>query len=134
MAAASSLRLPDHRAMAEINMTPLIDVMLALLLIFMLTAPMLTSRIPLPQSVGKETSEPRLLELAIAADGQVSRNGYRLSDLELQAELAAFASKGGLMSLQLRPDAMTPHQSVVKVLAAAKNAQISAIALETPTR
>jgi biopolymer transport protein ExbD len=120
--------------MAEINMTPLIDVMLALLLIFMLTAPMLTSRIPLPQSVGKESSEPRLLELAIAADGQVSRNGYLLSDLELQAELAAFASKGGLMSLQLRPDAMTPHQSVVKVLAAAKNAEITAIALETPTR
>lgn len=132
MAAISTLRLPDHRSMAEINITPLIDVMLALLLIFMLAAPMLTAKIPLPQSVTFDGPSPRVLELSIAADGTVTRNGYLLSPLELKAELVAFASKGGAMSLQLRPDAGTTHQRVIDVITAARDANVDAIALETP--
>lgn len=133
MAAISTLRLPDHRDMAEINITPLIDVMLALMLIFMLTAPMLTSRIPFPQST-EPGGEPRVLELSIAANGQVLRGGYALSELELKAELAAFASKGGAMSLQLKPDGAATHQRVIDIIAAARDANVNSIALETPSR
>jgi biopolymer transport protein ExbD len=133
MAAISTLRLPDQRSMAEINITPLIDVMLALLLIFMLAAPMLTAKIPFPQSV-TDGPTPRVLELSIAADGNVLRNGYVLSPLELKAELAAFASKGGAMSLQLKPDAGATHQRVIDIITAARDANIQAIALEPPTR
>lgn len=133
MAAIGTLRLPDHRNMAEINITPLIDVMLALMLIFMLTAPMLTARIPFPQS-REAGSQPRVLELSISANGQVSRGAYALSELELKAELAAFASKGGSMSLQLKPDAATTHQRVIDIIAAAREANVDAIALETPSR
>ncbi|HOV56274.1 MAG TPA: biopolymer transporter ExbD [Rhodanobacteraceae bacterium] len=135
MAAISRLRLPDHRNMAEINITPLIDVMLALLLIFMLATPLLSSRLPLPQdSDPRPAPPPRRLELSIAADGQVLHAGYALSRLELQAELVAFASKGGAMSLQLRPDALTAHQYVITVLDAARGAGIRAIALESPAQ
>ena len=99
----------------------------------MLTAPMLTARIPFPQSTAPG-SQPRVLELSITADGQVTRAGYSLSELELKAELAAFASKGGAMSLQLKPDAATTHQRVIDIIAAARDANVDAIALETPSR
>lgn len=134
--AASSLSLSDNRtAMAEINITPLIDVMLALMLIFMLTAPLTTLRVPLPMSNGEPTrTEPRTLTLSIDAQGVVHRNGYSLSPMEVEAELASFGSKGGEMSLQLQPDANASHQAVMGVITKARNAEIKAIALEMPSR
>jgi biopolymer transport protein ExbD len=76
MGAISTLRLPDHRPTAEINITPLIDVMLALLLIFMLATPMLTQRLLLPQSgEPARNAKPYVLDLRITPEGQVLRDG-----------------------------------------------------------
>jgi biopolymer transport protein ExbD len=132
--AASSLSLSDNRtAMAEINITPLIDVMLALMLIFMLTAPVLTSRIPMPlASSNQHEDDQRKLELDVDAQGQVSRGGYALSPLEVKVELATFGSKEGAKSLQIRPDANTSHQNVVALIDQANLYKISNISLEMP--
>jgi len=132
----AAMSLSDNRtAMADINITPLIDVMLALMLIFMLTAPLATLRVPLPLSNSdSSTPPPRTLTLSIDAQGVVHRNGYSLSPMEVEAELAGFASKGGQMSLQLQPVADTSHQAVMDVITKARNAEIKAIALEMPSR
>ncbi len=122
-----------ERPMAEINITPLIDVMLALLLIFMISAPLLTGKIALPLSNGGDKAVPRTVELRIGADGQVLYNDGALSRIELEAQLLSWAGQGDNKPiLQLRPDRATTHQYLIDVLALARQAGIEGISIETP--
>jgi biopolymer transport protein ExbD len=124
-----------ERPLAEINITPLIDVMLALLLIFMISAPMLTGKIPLPLGGRDGPAKPQTVELRIAADGQVLFNDAALSRLELQAQLLSWAGRGENMPiLQLQPDKATTHQRLVDVLALARESGIQGISIGTPQR
>lgn len=127
---ASSIKSNDI-PMAEINITPLIDVMLALLLIFMISAPLLTQKIPLPLG-GRDGGQPRIVELSLAQDGAASLNGAVLQPVELEAQLLSWASQGEKPTLQLRPDRATPHQRVIDVLALARQTGMESIAIETP--
>lgn len=121
-----------ERPLAEINITPLIDVMLALLLIFMISAPLLTRKIDLPLG-GNDTVPPTTVALHLAADGQVLYNDAALSPVELEAQLLSWAGRGeGKPVLQLRPDKATTHQSVINVLALARQTGIEGISIETP--
>jgi len=129
---AISVRSTEH-PMAEINITPLIDVMLALLLIFMISAPLLTGKIALPLSNVKDTSVPRTVELRIGADGRVLYNDGALSRIELEAQLLSWAGQGDNKPiLQLRPDSATTHQYLIDVLALARQTGIEGISIETP--
>jgi biopolymer transport protein ExbD len=122
-----------ERPMAEINITPLIDVMLALLLIFMISAPLLTGKIALPLSNGGDKAVPRTVELRIGADGQVLYNDGVLSRVELEAQLLSWAGLGDNKPiLQLRPDKATTHQYLIDVLALARQTGIEGISIETP--
>jgi biopolymer transport protein ExbD len=121
-----------ERPMAEINITPLIDVMLALLLIFMISAPLLTRTIPLPLG-GSDKPMPRTVELQISADGQVLYNDGVLSRVELEAQLLSWAGQGdNKPTLQLRPDKATVHQRLIDVLSLARQTGIEGISIETP--
>lgn len=129
---AISVRSTEH-PMAKINITPLIDVMLALLLIFMISAPLLTGKIALPLSNVKDTSVPRTVELRIGADGTVLFNDGALSRIELEAQLLSWAGQGDNKPiLQLRPDRATTHQYLIDVLALARQTGIEGISIETP--
>lgn len=121
-----------ERPLAEINITPLIDVMLALLLIFMISAPLLTGKIDLP--LGGDTNKiPPTVELYLAADGQVLYNDAALTRVELEAQLLSWAGRGERKPiLQLRPDKATTHQSLIDVLALARQTGIDGISIETP--
>lgn len=122
-----------ERPMAEINITPLIDVMLALLLIFMISAPLLTGNIALPLSDGKDTAVSRTVELRIGPDGQVLYNDAALSRIELEAQLLNWAGQGDKKPiLQLRPDKATAHQYLIDVLSLARQTGIEGISIETP--
>jgi biopolymer transport protein ExbD len=122
-----------ERPMAEINITPLIDVMLALLLIFMISAPLLTGKIALPLSSGGDKTIPRTVELRIGADGQVVYNDNALSRVELEAQLLSWAGQGDSKPiLQLRPDKATTHQYLIDVLALARQTGMEGISIETP--
>lgn len=124
-----------ERPLAEINITPLIDVMLALLLIFMISAPMLTGKIPLPLGGTDGPAKPQTVELRIAADGQVLFNDAALSRLELQAQLLSWAGRGENMPiLQLQPDKATTHQRLVDVLTLARESGIQGISIGTAQR
>ncbi|HSX60510.1 MAG TPA: biopolymer transporter ExbD [Tahibacter sp.] len=111
--------------MAEINVTPLVDVMLVLLIIFMITAPMMQHkiRIDLPQaSLNTQNNEPvEPIDLAIKEDGTLYWNDSSISDLELKAQLAVAAQRTVQPELQIRAEKNTRYEIVAKVMADAKN-------------
>ena len=111
--------------MAEINVTPLVDVMLVLLIIFMITAPMMQHRIriDLPQAsmISNPEPPPEPIDLAIKEDGTLYWNDSQISDLELKAQLAVSAQKTVQPELQIRAEKNTRYEIVAKVMADAKN-------------
>ena len=117
----------DAEPLAEINMVPLIDVMLVLLIIFMVTAPLLTHavKVDLPKAAST-ASEPRpeAIELSIDRDGQVFWNGKPVDATDLEARLGETAantvsSAGNTPELRLRADRQTPYEKVAQVMSAA---------------
>lgn len=124
-----------ERPLAEINITPLIDVMLALLLIFMISAPLLTGKIALPLSGKPQGPVARTVDVRIAADGQVLYNGTALSRMELEAQFLSWAAQGeNAPGLQLQPDKAATHQQFVDVLSLAHQAGLDGISIGTPNQ
>ncbi|UXI68423.1 ExbD/TolR family protein [Tahibacter amnicola] len=132
MAFASAQRV-HSQSIAEINITPLIDVMLALLLIFMLATPVLSGKLPLPLGGRPEAgAPPQTVELTLGTEGQVLRDGRALTAAELEADLVMLAGSGKPVVVQLRPAAATSHQHVVATLSLIRQAGLEQIAIETP--
>ncbi len=116
--------------MAEINMIPLIDVMLVLLVIFIITAPLLTNSVKL--ELPKATSQPTLtkpdhVSLSIAADGALFWNGEALDRHALRERLAAAAKRRPQPEIHLRADRAARYQSIAEVMADASNAGLGRI-------
>ncbi len=112
--------------MSEINVTPMVDVMLVLLIIFMITAPLMSHkiRIDLPQA-NPETQEqnpPEPIDLAIKATGDLYWNDEPLTEPMLQAQLRVVAQKSPQPELQIRADKTTQYQLIATVMADAKAA------------
>jgi biopolymer transport protein TolR len=121
--------------MAEINVTPLVDVMLVLLVIFILTAPFLASSIPL-QLPRAAVSLPapqagQALMLELDRSGQAVLNGEKLADEALVQRLTAVAVSRSEAELQLRADRSVPYGRVVQVLALAHQAGIVRVGFVT---
>lgn len=124
---------PSHRNVAEMNITPLVDVMLVLLVIFMVAAPVLTRRIPLdlPQAAPPATATPPApVDLRIDAAGGVSWNGAPASLAGLPALLDGIAQADPAHAPLLRIDANADadYGDVARVLALARNAGVRRIA------
>lgn len=126
---------PSRRmAMAEINVTPLVDVMLVLLIIFMITAPMLQHEmdVNLPVATGTpRTPKPEQAVLTVTQDGRISLNGtvYALEDL--RTKLAALAQAQPQLEMVLRGDAAAAYGTVVQVMDAVKQAGIVKLGVVT---
>ena len=110
--------------MADINVTPLVDVMLVLLIIFMITAPLMSHRITVdlptanPKVSDNEPVEP--MDLAVKPDGTLYLNDAEVTEAELKAQFAVAASKAPQPELQIRADKTTEYKVVKKILASAK--------------
>jgi biopolymer transport protein ExbD len=116
--------------MAEINMVPLIDVMLVLLVIFMVTAPLLTHavKIDLPKAASQPTlTRPDHVSLAIDAAGKTWWNGEPVARPELAARLAGAAAQSPQAELHLRAARTVAYQAVAEVMAAAARAGLTRI-------
>jgi biopolymer transport protein ExbD len=119
---------------AEINMIPLIDVMLVLLVIFIVTAPLLTHavRVDLPQASSAPTpADPQAIDLSIDAQGQTFWNADRVDEAELAARLGAVAMQRPQPELRLRADGAVPYRQVAQVMAAASTAGVERLGFVT---
>lgn len=117
--------------MSEINVTPLVDVMLVLLVIFMLAAPLMTSalRLELPRAAAAAASEPpQSVRLEIEASGQALLEGRALDGAQLGQRLQALAAARPEAELQLRADRAVPYGRVVEVIGLAQAAGLARIA------
>jgi biopolymer transport protein ExbD len=128
----------DSAPMAEINMIPLIDVMLVLLVIFIITAPLLTHsvKIDLPKaSSHPNVTQPENVQLAIKSDGEVYWNGVRVDAPTLDARMAEAAKLDPQPEIHLRADRTTEYQNVARVMSAAARVGLVKIGFVTePTR
>jgi len=121
--------------MVEINTTPLVDVMLVLLVIFIITAPLFHQAVPvdLPRVDSRKLDDkPRVIQFAIDADGHSYIDGVAVPDGALDArlrELNAYA--GAAPELHLRADRATRYERVAEAMAAAQRAGITKIAFVT---
>jgi biopolymer transport protein ExbD len=124
----------DDDVMSEINMTPLVDVMLVLLIIFIITVPVINHavKIDLPRAASQPSDvKPPHVELAINAGGEISWNNA-VVDLEaLKARIAEAAAQQPQPELHLRADRQTPYEKVAQVMAAAQNGGLGKIGFIT---
>jgi biopolymer transport protein ExbD len=114
----------------EINMVPLIDVMLVLLIIFMITAPLMTHavKIDLPKADSiAQTQEIKHIDLAIDVDGQFFWDGALVSRDQLQQNLQKTAAESPQPELHVRADQNVPYRKVAEALADAAKAGVSKI-------
>ena len=124
--------------MAEINMVPLIDVMLVLLVIFIVTAPLLTHavKLDLPKvSSLPNQLKPDKIEFAIDANGGLFWKGERITREEAIARFAAEGAKRPQPEVYLRADQNVPYRYVAETLADASKGGLSKVAfVSEPTR
>ncbi|MES2185887.1 MAG: biopolymer transporter ExbD [Pseudomonadota bacterium] len=120
--------------MNEINMTPLVDVMLVLLIIFIITVPVMknTVQIDLPRAtVEPEVVKPETIRLSVAANGVYYWNENTIPDDQLAARLATEARKEPQPELHIRGDKDVRYERVAQAMAAAQKAGIKKIGFIT---
>jgi biopolymer transport protein ExbD len=125
-----------HEPLSEINVTPLVDVMLVLLVIFIITAPLFTQVLPLELPRVKAqaaTDPPETIELALTGASQLQLAGRSLAPEALEAALRAEIARRPEATLKLSADRSVPYERVAQALALAQAAGISRIGLVTQT-
>ena len=116
--------------MAEMNVVPLVDVMLVLLVIFIITAPLLTHavKIDLPKaSSAPNLTQPDHIELAIREDGSLFWNGVPVSLEELSPRFADQAKQQPQPELHIHADRLVHYEEVAKVMASAAKSGLGRI-------
>jgi len=122
MAFASLEGSDDNEPLAEINMVPLIDVMLVLLIIFMVTAPLLTHavKVDLPKaSSSANITRPDNVQLAIDGGGRVFWNGEIVDAAQFAARVKAAAALQPQPELHIRAERTTPYEKVAQLMSEA---------------
>ena len=122
------------RPMSDINMTPLIDVMLVLLVIFIITAPLMTSslRLDLPKTEGARPGDaPAVLNLAIDASGKTFVGEEPMARELLTLRVREAAQRNPQTEVQLRADRSVPYGQVAELLGIVQDAGLSRIGFVT---
>ncbi|HEY1131651.1 MAG TPA: biopolymer transporter ExbD [Roseateles sp.] len=119
------------RPMSDINMTPLIDVMLVLLVIFMITAPLMTAslRLDLPKSeVATPSDAPSFIAVAITPDGKLHLGEEELAPEAFQQRISELGRANAQMEVQLRADRAVSYGQVAELIGWVQAAGLSRIA------
>jgi biopolymer transport protein TolR len=124
----------DSRFMSDINVTPLVDVMLVLLIIFMVTAPMMMQgvNVALPQTTSKPLpAEKEHLAVTIDRNQQIFINDYKVSLEALQEKMEKILAGRADNKVYLRADKNVPYGVVVRVISAVKSAGVEKLGVVT---
>ncbi|KPW65247.1 Biopolymer transport protein ExbD/TolR [Pseudomonas cannabina] len=124
----------DDDAISDINITPLVDVMLVLLVVFIVTAPLLTNAIPLnlPQTVATAPlDEAKPVAISIDAKGGLFIDGDALAEEQLPDTLQNLHARDPEVSLTLRADTVTDYGHVARVLADVQRSGITRLSVIT---
>jgi biopolymer transport protein ExbD/biopolymer transport protein TolR len=124
-------RTDAARPMSDINMTPLIDVMMVLLVIFMIAAPLMTAslRLDLPKSEAATPSDaPSFIAVAITPDGKLHLGDDELDAKAFQTRIAELGRANAQMEVQLRADRAVPYGQVAELIGWVQAAGLNRIA------
>ena len=124
----------ESTAISQINVTPLVDVMLVLLIIFMVTAPILQQgvSIDLPKvAAGPLTGEEEQLVVNVAKGGQVYLNDTAMTSEQLKEKLRAIVAARPDRQLYVRADQAVPYGQVMQVMGAVRDAGLVRVGLVT---
>jgi biopolymer transport protein ExbD len=122
----------DDAPMNEMNMTPLIDVMLVLLILFIITIPIQTHAVKMNMPIPSNTppKEPRPpIRIDVDFDGTIGWNGVAVTQSELQAKLAEVAREPDQLEVHLRPNKLVTYKYVAMVMANAQRLGVTKIGL-----
>ncbi len=123
-------RTKSSQPMSEINVTPLVDVMMVLLVIFIITAPLLASsiKLDLPKTdAAKSSDAPKFVTVVVDKSTQVFLNEKPIDLPALAESLQASAKANPETEVQLRADAAVPYGKVVEVMGVAQKAGLNRI-------
>jgi biopolymer transport protein TolR len=133
----NSRRRQGPGAISEINVTPLVDVMLVLLIVFMVAAPLMTVGVPieLPKTEAKQmntSTEP--LTVTVQADGKIYLQETEITQADLTAKLQAIAKNGYEEQLFVRADTAVSYGNVMEIMGLLNGAGYKKIGLVTLTK
>ncbi|MBK7960824.1 MAG: biopolymer transporter ExbD [Bdellovibrionales bacterium] len=122
----------DNEVIADINVVPLVDIVLVVLIIFMVTAPMFikpTINVNLPKAVSGDKTTPSKLSLAITADGRINLNGNFVDENAVSAKAAEELSRNPEIQAIISADKDVPHGKVIALLDIVKNVGVKKFAI-----
>ncbi len=123
----------DDEPLTEMNMTPLIDVMLVLLIMFIITIPIQTHAVKMNMPVGPSAQPPvppEIVRIDVDFDGTIGWNGQIVADRsELEAKLATVAAMADQPEVHLRPNKLVTYKVVAMILASAQRLGVTKIGI-----
>ena len=124
----------SNQIKAEVNLTPLIDIMTSLLAIFMITAPLMTTGIPLnlPKGDGKTISSPeKTLDISIDAKGNIFVGEQKVKQADLVKKITAIVQENPKIQMMISGDRKADYGNVIEVMALLRSAGFTQVGLKT---
>ena len=123
----------EGEPMIEMNMTPLIDVMLVLLIMFIITIPIQTHAVKMNMPIGPSAPPPKppeIVRIDVDFDGTIGWNGEIVADRnQLEAKLATVAAMADQSEVHLRPNKLVTYKVVAMILASAQRLGVTKIGI-----
>ena len=123
----------DDEVMVDINTTPLIDVMLVLLIMFIITIPIQTHAVKMNMPIGPSSPPPKppeIIRIDVDFDGQIGWNGELVPDrATLESKLRAVALEPDQPEVHLRPNKLVQYETVAMIMASAQRLGVTKIGL-----
>ncbi|MGZ3742233.1 MAG: ExbD/TolR family protein [Pseudobdellovibrionaceae bacterium] len=122
----------DNEAIADINVVPLVDIILVVLIIFMVTAPLLikpTISVNLPKAASGDQTAPSKLNIALTAEGRINLNGSFVDEAAVKQKVTDEVAKNPEIQAIISADKDVPHGKVIGLLDIVKTAGVKKFAI-----